>query len=149
MFPPPNPTGADPISEKKLDKGEGLWDVGKEIFGWMFYGMTKCIKYPPDKSEKVLREILRALRTKECITFKDFGKMTVWLSDASIGILMGKSLFTPFNQIILSNQKTCTFMKNLVIVDVTATSPRSSCGSCHPDPPWICYVPALHLYILN
>ena len=41
VFPPPSVTGhsgGDPVSEKKLLKKEGEWDVRKEIIGWVFDG---------------------------------------------------------------------------------------------------------------
>ena len=47
VFPPPNVTGhngADPVSVKKLLKGEGVWAVRKEIPGWTIDGATMCIE---------------------------------------------------------------------------------------------------------
>ena len=37
IFPPPAVTGHngfDPIVEAKLRKGEGMWDITKEVLGW-------------------------------------------------------------------------------------------------------------------
>ena len=45
VFPPPNITGhsgADPILIKKLNQGDRLWEVRKEILGWMIDGATRC-----------------------------------------------------------------------------------------------------------
>jgi len=39
IFPPPKVTGhtgGDSIAEKKIDKGEGVWNTTKEIIGWIF-----------------------------------------------------------------------------------------------------------------
>ena len=39
VFPPPKVIehqGGDPVSENKLDNGEGLWDHMKEILVWVF-----------------------------------------------------------------------------------------------------------------
>jgi len=47
VFPPPKITGhsrADPVSVKKLEKGDGIWEVRKEILGWMVDGATHCIE---------------------------------------------------------------------------------------------------------
>ena len=41
--------GGDPVSEKKLDQGNGMWDVRKDILGWVFGGISKCIEYPTNK----------------------------------------------------------------------------------------------------
>ena len=52
IFPPPKLTkhcGADPISEKKLDKGEGTWSHQKEILGWDFDGAAFTIQLPEEK----------------------------------------------------------------------------------------------------
>ena len=47
IYPPPSVMGhlgGDPISEKKLDKLEGLWDsTVKEIIGWMLGGANYII----------------------------------------------------------------------------------------------------------
>ena len=51
VFPPPNVmdhNGADPVSAKKLLKGEGVWAVRKEILGWVMDSSTMCIE-PSDK----------------------------------------------------------------------------------------------------
>ncbi len=47
MFPPTNimgHTGEDPILQNKLLEDEGLWEVRKEILGWIMGGATRCIK---------------------------------------------------------------------------------------------------------
>ena len=52
VFPPPNVTGhngADPVSVKKLLKGEGVWAVRKEILGWVMDGSTMCIELSDKK----------------------------------------------------------------------------------------------------
>ena len=56
VFPPETVTNdgmGDPISEKKLDKGEGLWKYRKEILGWLFDGASRCIELPQDKRDKI------------------------------------------------------------------------------------------------
>jgi len=56
VFPPPGPTDDqtdEPISVKKLKQGDGLWNTQKEILGWLFDGVTKCMKLPDDKVKKI------------------------------------------------------------------------------------------------
>ena len=51
VFPPPRVTGhsgGDPISKKKLDKGEGTWSTEKEVLGWEFDGVAKTNKPEPN-----------------------------------------------------------------------------------------------------
>jgi hypothetical protein len=50
IFPPPEVTthtGGDPISEKKLDKGEGVWSHYKEVLGWDLDGKISQFNYHP------------------------------------------------------------------------------------------------------
>ena len=103
IFPPENITGhagGDPVSEKKLDQGDVMWDVRKEILWWVFDGVSKCIEYPTNKKEKVLKEIKYSIRNKVGIKFKYIDNLTGKLRHASIGILAGKGLFSPFNEMI-------------------------------------------------
>jgi len=60
IFPPPdttNPTYDEPIALKKLMNGDGLWATSKEILGWIFDGINRCILLPPPKVTKLLREL--------------------------------------------------------------------------------------------
>jgi hypothetical protein len=54
VFPPPLVTGhagEDPIAMKKLLEGDRLWDTRKEILGWVFDSIHRCIELPADKVE--------------------------------------------------------------------------------------------------
>ena len=60
IFPPPpitNHDGDDPISEKKIDKGEGVWSTTKEILGWIVDGVEYTITLPPEKCDKIIAKI--------------------------------------------------------------------------------------------
>jgi len=56
VFPPPG-LGDDhddePISVKKLKQGNRQWDTQKEILGWLFDGVTKCLKLPVELVTKL------------------------------------------------------------------------------------------------
>ena len=73
-----------------------MWDVRKDILGWVFDGVSKYIEYPTNKKEKVLKEIKDSIRNKAGIKFNDFENLTGKLRHASIGIPAGKGLFSPF-----------------------------------------------------
>ena len=52
VFSPPSVTGhsgEDSVSIKKLLEGKGLWEVRKEILGWVFDGATRCIELAQKK----------------------------------------------------------------------------------------------------
>ena len=59
VFPPPAITGhngQDPISLKKLMEGKGLWEVRKEILGWMMDGATRYIKLSETRQRAIQKE---------------------------------------------------------------------------------------------
>ena len=97
IFPPPNVTGHcgfDPISESKLNKGEGQWAYSKEILGWVFDGQNFTITLPPEKCKKITNLIKRLLRKKRT-SLQKFQEIAGKLQHASYGIPGGASLFTP------------------------------------------------------
>lgn len=98
VFPPPNVTGhaGDSVLKKKLQKGEGTWDVRKEILGWLFDGARWCIEFPPEKANKILRELKAVCRLNR-VPRKCFEKLVGKLHHAAIGIPSGWGLFTSFN----------------------------------------------------
>ena len=75
VFPSPEVTGhsdQDPVSLKKLMEGEGLWDVQKEILGWMFDGATRCIKPTKGRQDKIMKELKAVLRIQSGVPFNQF-----------------------------------------------------------------------------
>jgi hypothetical protein len=69
VFPPLSVTGhdgGDPVSLKKLNQGDGLWETRKEILGWVFDGARRCIELPSEKIAKITSEI-RTVTRKESI----------------------------------------------------------------------------------
>ena len=102
IFPPPSITGHcghDPISEAKLEKGEGTWDYKKEILGWCFDGEAHTISLPIKKSKDIAKLISNTLK-KRCITLNKFQQLAGKLQHASFGIPGGRSLFTQIDMII-------------------------------------------------
>jgi hypothetical protein len=56
IFPPPSVSGhngGDPLSEKKMQQGDGQWSHTKEILGWIFNGSDYTIELPPNKAKKI------------------------------------------------------------------------------------------------
>ena len=66
VFPPPLATGMpdakDPISDKKLAKGDARWDTRKEILGYLLDGVDRTVQLPPDQAEALLAEVRSILR---------------------------------------------------------------------------------------
>jgi hypothetical protein len=60
IFPPEEVThhpGGNSIAELKIDKGEGRWDMKKEILGWDIDGQKYTLQLPPQKCEKIVKLI--------------------------------------------------------------------------------------------
>ena len=96
IFPPKDISGhdgGDPISQKKLEKLEGLWQHTKEILGWIIDGANYTIQLPPEKVEKMVTT-LKSLSKKKKTRIKDFQKIAGSLHHASMGIPGGRGLFT-------------------------------------------------------
>jgi len=61
VFPPPDleeNKEDEPISIKKLKQGNGMWSTKKEILGWLFDGVGRCIQLPADKVAKITQMLL-------------------------------------------------------------------------------------------
>ena len=94
--PPPSVTGhngGDPISEKKLDKLEGLWSHVKEILGWIINGTNYTIYLPSKKVEKIKIKLRRLLKRRS-MSIKEFQEIAGTLHHASMGIPGSRGLFT-------------------------------------------------------
>ena len=96
VFPPPSVTnhnGGDPISEKKLDKLEGLWSHVKELLGWIIDGANYTICLPPEKVQKITKSI-KQIKKRNGVKLLEFQKIAGTLHHASMGIPGGRGLFT-------------------------------------------------------
>lgn len=97
VFPPPQITGhngEDPVSQKKMAEGEGVWDFQKEILGWILDGAKFTIQLPPKKCEKIAETIKHMIR-KSGVPLNEFQKLAGKLGHASFGIVGGKALLSP------------------------------------------------------
>ena len=63
VFPPNNSDAEDPISEKKMKKGEGLYDTEKTLLGFDFDGDAKTMWLESAKREKLLTILKGWIRT--------------------------------------------------------------------------------------
>ena len=98
IFPPTNVTGhngGDPISEKKLDQLEGLWEHVKEILGWIIDGANHTIYLPPKKVDKITATLKKLIsKSTKSIPLKAFQKIAGTLHHAAMGMPGGRGLFT-------------------------------------------------------
>ena len=102
IFPPVAVTkhdGEDPISEKKLKQGEGIWSTRKEILGWLFDGIARTIELPPPKVDKLVHSLTKILRTKHTTT-TELQSLLGKLQHATLGIPSGKGLLAPLYKLL-------------------------------------------------
>ena len=107
IFPPTSVThhdGEDPISQKKLDQGEGIWETRKEILGWIFDGIKRTIELPQQKVTKLRATITKILRHKST-TNGELMSLLGKLQHATLGIPAGRGLLAPLYKLIESNKK--------------------------------------------
>jgi hypothetical protein len=101
IFPPPGTSGhvggKDPISEKKLAKGDAMFALVKEILGFMLDGASRTVWLPENKRDAIITELKRLMKMKHC-PLKRFQSITGKLLNATKIAPSTKSLLTPFFQ---------------------------------------------------
>jgi len=100
-----------PVSVKKIKKGEAQWSVLKEVLGWLFDGKNKSIQLPAEKVEKILEAIKAMLRSRSGTPFKAFQELMGKLYHASLGVPAGKGFMTPLNRQLAAAPKKVWFRK--------------------------------------
>jgi hypothetical protein len=100
VFPTPAATGTpnakDPISEKKLAKGDARWDPTKEILGYWLDGVSRTIQLPPSRAEDLLKEVKNILK-KRRVPLKRFRLLAGRLQHAARILPAARAFFTPVN----------------------------------------------------
>lgn len=99
----------DPVSQKKLLEGEGVWAVRKEILGWIFDGLQRTIELPATKVAKIQTTIRSILRAKHC-TLSELESITGKLQHAALGVPGGRGLLQPLYKLMA----TCATRKRTV-----------------------------------
>jgi len=77
VFPPPDPEenkDDEPISTKKLKQGDGLWSTKKEMLGWLFDSVGRCIQLPTEKVTKIT-QMLKDMLCSRQVHFGDIEKI--------------------------------------------------------------------------
>ena len=101
VFPPPNITGhsggKDPVSIKKLERGDGQWHHEKEILGFIIDGDAKTIRISESKAEDIVQEIRRVLKKKR-VQLKRYRKIVGKLRHVALIMPGTKGMFSPINK---------------------------------------------------
>jgi hypothetical protein len=100
IFPPPSISGhvggKDPISVKKLKKGDAQWDPIKELLGFEVNGQRRTVRLPKSKTDPIVMELRRILK-KRRVPLKRFLSLAGKLHHAATILPSARSLFTPLN----------------------------------------------------
>jgi hypothetical protein len=101
IFPPPEVSGhvggKDPISRKKLEKGDARFEVEKEILGFLLNGVERTVRLSEAKAQAIAADITAALR-KTHVPLKRFRSLLGRLQHAARILPAAKGLFSPLNK---------------------------------------------------
>jgi hypothetical protein len=89
--------GKDPVSLKKLERGDAQWHHEKELLGFLVDGAAKTVRISESKSKDIVSEIRRILKKKH-VQLKRYRRIVGKLRHVAL-ILPGiKGLFSPINK---------------------------------------------------
>jgi hypothetical protein len=101
IFPPPERSGhlggKDPVSKKKLEKGDARFEIEKEILRLLIHGADCTVHLSSAKAQAIADEISKVLR-KSHVPLKRFRSLLGKLQHASRILLAPKGLFSPLNK---------------------------------------------------
>jgi hypothetical protein len=93
----------DPISKKKLNKGEGVYSTTKTLLGFDFDGTQKTLWLEEEKRARLLITLkgwIRSASRERGVGFKEFEAVTAKLRHAFLALQGGKGLLSPCNRLL-------------------------------------------------
>jgi hypothetical protein len=103
VFPADLVDSNDPISEKKLLKGEGQYTMIKTILGFEFDGQQKILWLEEEKRSKlltILHSLIRAGTHNRGVPFAEFKSVVAKLRHAFTALPGGWGLLSPCNRLL-------------------------------------------------
>jgi len=82
-----------PISEKKLQKGDDFWSTQKIILGWLIDTSSKTISLPPHRQVRIL-ELLRSVVKRKRTSVKEWQKLLGELRSMALAIPGSQGCFS-------------------------------------------------------
>jgi hypothetical protein len=109
VFPPTEVTGhkdgKPPLSVKKLDKGEGNWEVVKEKVGFIFDGRRRTVRLPKAKAKRYIEETKKLIcKRRKKVPIKAFQTVVGKLRHASVILPAAAGFFTPINRALRTDK---------------------------------------------
>jgi len=121
VFPPNEDATKDPISDKKLRKGDGTFETTKCLLGFDFDGVNKTIWLEEAKRAALLtilhQWIRGATRARRGIPFAEFESVTAKLRHAFIALREGRGLLSPCNWVIQRRPKVVYLHRNGALLE--------------------------------
>jgi hypothetical protein len=118
VFPPPERSGhrngKDPVSQKKLEKGDARWMLRKTILGFLLDGRNRTVELPADKAADILKEVKR-VTSKPQVPLKRFQKIVGKLRHVARILPAAKGLFTPLNNTMKGSPKSIGMTKDSAV----------------------------------
>ena len=96
----------EPISTKKLDKGDMCWSTQKVILGWLIDTLEGTIKLPPHRQD-CLNVLLQVALTHKQITMKEWWKILGELQSMVLGIPSGWGLLSQLQLVLQRANNHC------------------------------------------
>ena len=115
VFPPDEDCENDPISNKKLKKGDAEWANVKEILGMTFDGVNKTVWLAAEKRDALIASLhtwIRVAKRRGGIMFDEFRSVMSKLQHAFITIPAGRGLLSPFYSLLALHPKFVFLHKN-------------------------------------
>ena len=115
VFPADMHDGNDPISEKKLLKGEGQYSMLKTLLGFDFDGNRKTLWLEEEKRAKlltILHQWLRASSRERGVPFNEFESVVAKLRHAFTALPGGRGLLSPCNRLLKLRPPVVYFHRN-------------------------------------
>jgi hypothetical protein len=146
----PHVGGKDPISKKKLKKGNAMFLIEKEILGFMLQGMRWTAWLPVPKSDAIVQELKCLLKKKHC-PLKCFLSISGKVMSATWIAPSAKAFLTPFFKMAKNSPKLVGIrqhsdlrqaIKDLTILIIDLTKHPTHVNKIVPHPPSItgcCY----------
>ncbi len=103
VFPVDIIDGNDPISKKKLLKGEGQYSQFKTLLGFDFDGKQKTMWLEEQKRAKLLTTLhawIQAGNQEQGVPFKEFKSIVAKLRHAFTALPGGRGLLSPCNRLL-------------------------------------------------
>jgi hypothetical protein len=120
VFPPDINDDEDPISEKKMKKGEGLYDTKKMLLGFNFNGDAKTMWLESAKREKLLTILKGWIRTGKQgsagIPLGDFESIIAKIRHAFQSIPAGCGLLSPCNRVLTKRPPYVYLQRNVAVL---------------------------------